>query len=214
MIVLKAERHQNNWFSQGDIGPSDWFYATSFNGYIDNELGLLWLEQVFEKDTSTLVQSDPRILITGGHGSHGTADFLTFCFTHNILFLRLLAHTSHFTQPLDVGCFSALKTYYRQKVEKLCQGSTNLIEKRTFIDLYVHASKRNLTQNNIESGWRGIGLYPFNLEMVLAKFALGLKRHQVHPLTMRLLILVFKLLPYLILIEKSVSMCQGSSSWG
>ena len=52
------------------------------NGYTDDELGLLWLKEMFEKETADFANGKPRILITNGHGSHGTADFLIFCFTH------------------------------------------------------------------------------------------------------------------------------------
>ncbi len=141
MVIVKAKSHRNNWYLVGDVGPAEWAYAISSNGYIKDKLGLLWLEQVFEQQTAALANGAPRILITGRYGSHGTADFLTFCFTHRILLLRLPAHTSHITQPLDVGCFSSLKTTYRQEVEALCQGGANKVSKRTFIDLYDAARR-------------------------------------------------------------------------
>ncbi len=76
-------------------------------------------------------------------------------------------HTSHFTQPLDVGCFNALEKYYRDGVDTLCQGGAK-IQKRTFLDIYDAARTRALTVSNIDRGWRGFGLYPLYPETVLS----------------------------------------------
>ena len=93
------------------MGPANWYYAISPDGYINNKLGLLWLEKVFEMETASLANGQHCVLITNGHGSHNTTKFFTFCFAHNVLLLRLLAHTSHPTQLLDKGCFNTLKKY-------------------------------------------------------------------------------------------------------
>ncbi len=127
-IILKAKTHRNNWYPQGTTGPSTWNYATSLNGYTNNELGLFWLEKVFEPQTAPLANGQRRVLVSNRHGSHETADFLTFCFAHNIMLLRLPAHTSHLTQPLDVGCFSHIRREYREQVEWLCQGGADRIQ--------------------------------------------------------------------------------------
>ncbi len=168
-IILKAKTHRNTWYPNNKNGPAGWYYATSPNGYTDDELGLLWLEKVFEEQTASLARGQRQIRITDGHGSHETADFLTFCFSHNIMLLRLPAHTSHLTQPLDVGCFGPLKKYYRDEVERLCQGGANKIQKRTFIDIYNYARTKALTMSNIDGGWRKTGLYPFDPEQVLSQ---------------------------------------------
>ena len=80
-----------------------------------------------------------RVLIVDGHNNNGTANFLTFCFEHNIFLFYLAAHMSHLMQPLDVGCFSSLKQFYRKEVEKLCSGDAARVFKRTFLDIYNYA---------------------------------------------------------------------------
>ncbi|KXL42227.1 hypothetical protein M433DRAFT_78280, partial [Acidomyces richmondensis BFW] len=52
-----------------------------------------------------------RLLIFDGYRSHHTADRSTFN-KNKILTLCMLAYTSHILQPLDVSCFSPLKTAY------------------------------------------------------------------------------------------------------
>ena len=76
---------------------------------------------------------------------------MTYCFEHKIYLLRLPAHTSHITQPLDVGCFAPLKTYYRDGAEKLCRGGSLGVTKAAFIDLYYNARVKAMTKANMVS---------------------------------------------------------------
>ncbi|KAF2192032.1 hypothetical protein K469DRAFT_719093 [Zopfia rhizophila CBS 207.26] len=46
------------------------------------------------------------------------------------------AHSSHILQPLDVGCFSPLKTAYRRQVEKLMRNWFNYITKLEFLPAF------------------------------------------------------------------------------
>ena len=57
-------------------------YAISPNGYTNDELELLWLENVFEEQASELAKGQPQILFTDDHVSPGTAELLLFCFAH------------------------------------------------------------------------------------------------------------------------------------
>ena len=62
-----------------------------------------------------------RLLILDGHGSHTTPKFNQYCIENKIISLCMPAHTSHLLQPLDVSCFSLLKTAYRYKVVELAR---------------------------------------------------------------------------------------------
>ena len=55
------------------------------------------------------------MLICDGHDSHITGDFIEFCMDNNILLMILPPHSSHLTQPLDVGVFGALKKHHGVK---------------------------------------------------------------------------------------------------
>jgi hypothetical protein len=56
------------------------------------------------------------LLIVDSHGSHATDEFMIECALNNVYLPFLPAHTSHITQPLDVGCFSSLRAEYRRLV--------------------------------------------------------------------------------------------------
>jgi len=64
--------------------------------------------------TST-VPSTPnqrRLLIVDGHGSHVKARFIACCIQNKIDLKVLPAHSSHITQPLEVGIFAPLKAQW------------------------------------------------------------------------------------------------------
>jgi hypothetical protein len=168
MVIIAAKTHRNEWYPEAEPGPGQWHYAKSPNGYTDNELGLEWLEQVFEPQTRERAAGRWRLLICDGHGSYETADFLTFCFTHRIYLLRLPPHTSHLTQPLDVGCFSPLKQAYRRGVKDESDKGVKTITKRLFMDLYRKARDEAFSLCNIKKAWKGAGLFPLDPERVIS----------------------------------------------
>jgi DDE superfamily endonuclease len=66
-------------------------------------------------------------LIGDGFGTHESPELLRFPFENNIHLVRLGSHTSHKTQPCDVGPFGPLKTAYRQEAERLFRGGSNIV---------------------------------------------------------------------------------------
>jgi hypothetical protein len=63
--------------------------------------------------------------------------------------------------------FSALKSAYREKDERLEQGGVNTIGKQHFTSLYSPARETALTAKNIKAGFAACGLVPFNPDRVL-----------------------------------------------
>jgi DDE superfamily endonuclease len=83
---------------------------------------------------------DARLLIVDGHGSYTLDEFMTICYLNNIYFLFLLAHTSHVLQPLDLGCFSSLKTEYRRQVgDYTALTDKTRVGKAKFLEFYAKA---------------------------------------------------------------------------
>ncbi|KAF2179643.1 DDE-domain-containing protein [Zopfia rhizophila CBS 207.26] len=79
------------------------------------------------------------------------------------------AHSSHILQPLDVGCFSPLKTAYRRQVKKLMRNQFNHITKLEFLPAFRDAFDASITESNIQESFRGAGLVPFDLDKVILK---------------------------------------------
>src|SRR6266702_8603921 len=79
------------------------------------------------------------------------------------------AYSSHLLQPLDVGCFLALKQAYGRSVKQMMAGGVNHINKYEFLPLYRQARQTALHQNNIQAGFAATGLVPYSPNRVLAQ---------------------------------------------
>ena len=93
--------------------------AVSDNGWTNNEIGLLWLQRVFKPETRPRIKKTHRLLIIDGHDSHVTVEAIQFCVSHDIVLVCLPPYATHLLQPLDVGVFLPLSTYYSGLLEAL-----------------------------------------------------------------------------------------------
>ena len=84
-------------------------------------------------------------------------------------------HSSHLLQPLDVGCFSPLKKAYGTQIEMLMRGGQTHITKDDFLLAFHAAFKVAMTKKNIKGGFRGAGLLPFDIGVVIGLLDLQLK---------------------------------------
>jgi hypothetical protein len=106
LIIWPTTTHRSTWTTYPTPG---WHFACSKSGYTDTEISLYWIKHVFDPLTRTRANHKPRILINDGFGTHESPELLKFAFENNIILCRLGSHTSHKTQPCDVGPFGPLK---------------------------------------------------------------------------------------------------------
>ncbi|OJD26579.1 guanylate kinase [Blastomyces percursus] len=187
MIILKGKVHQSCSYETEGL-PRNWVIGVSDTGRTTDKLGLHWLKEVFDKDILPRTKGKYRLLILDRHGSHASAEFDQFCSENYIIALYMPVHSSYcggdvgpmlgaqpsiplhcLLKPLDVGCFSSLKTAYGRQVENQMRLGINHIDKEEFLTLYPIAHARALTDNNIKSGFRAAGLDPYDPEQVLSR---------------------------------------------
>jgi hypothetical protein len=164
-FILKAKHHNQAWYHQKD---KDWRIAVSKNGWTTNEIGLAWLEH-FLKHTNARTVGGYRLLILDGHESHQSLLFQNRCEESKIITLCMPAHASHLLQPLDVGCFAALKRAYKKEIGALANSHINHIDKKAFLDTYSKVHDDVFSSSNIKAGFRAAGLVPDNPGAVLLK---------------------------------------------
>ena len=112
-----------------------------------------------------------------GHGSHVMLPFLEQAHKHRILVAVYPPHTTHRLQPLDVGCFAPLATYYSQNLERFTVNSEGFtkLQKSDFFHLFFPAWQKVFMEKNVASSWREVGLFPFDPDVVLGQLG-GAKR--------------------------------------
>jgi hypothetical protein len=114
---------QSSWVDDVEAEQHQVFFANSPSGWTNNNLGLAWLKQVFDRHTRAKARRGRRLLILDGRGSHLTTDFLDFCDTNRILLAIFPPRSTHSLQPLDVVLFSPLSKNYTEELNRFLQRS-------------------------------------------------------------------------------------------
>jgi hypothetical protein len=133
----------------------------------------------FEEFTAPQKLGVYRLLVLDGHESHHSVEFEEYYKAHNIITLCMPPHSSHILQPLDVGCFGPLKKSYGRQIEDLMRQQYTYVTKEDFIPVFRAVFQESLTESNVQGGFRGARLVPFDLERVIS--ALDLKLRTLTP---------------------------------
>jgi hypothetical protein len=107
------------------------------------------------------------MLVINSHKSHDSLDFQQYCKDNKIITVYIPPHSSHLLQPLNIGCFSPLKKAYRHQAENLIRNQITHITKTKFLPCFIAAFKASFTPSNIQGGFQGAGLVPFNPQRVI-----------------------------------------------
>ena len=91
--------------------------ASSPSGWTNNDIGLAWLEQVFDRYTKAKARRSYRLLIVDGHGSYLTQDFINYYNKNWIILAVLPPHSTQTLQLLDVVCFKPLSSAYASELD-------------------------------------------------------------------------------------------------
>ncbi|KAF8219380.1 hypothetical protein L208DRAFT_1551245, partial [Tricholoma matsutake] len=95
----------------------DFSISHSPKGWMDQELGELWLIKDFDPATAARnMTQGHHLLILDGHNLHCTYGFCKFAVDHNIVVTCLPSHTTHALQPCDVACFGPLASAWKSEV--------------------------------------------------------------------------------------------------
>ena len=101
------------------------------------------------------------ILIEDGHTSHISISVIEKARESNIYILCLPAHTTHLSQPLDVGVFRSFKEIFRKACHHLCKGG-RVVTDQDIPDLVAKAWPVSVTSVNLMSGFKKCRIYPLN----------------------------------------------------
>ena len=137
MVIFKGKTHQQGWYHDY-TAAKDWVFATSPNGWTDDDLALDWLRDCFNKHTKQKAQGKFCLLILDSHGSHVTANFIQQAWDSRIVCLCLPLHATHLLQPLDVSIFGLLQRAFSTEVDKYA-GANLSISKKDFLSMYIKA---------------------------------------------------------------------------
>jgi len=90
------------------------------------------------------------------------------------LIFVLPVHSTHLTQPLDIGLFGPLQRYYGILLAKWFKRGYPAISREDFIPLLQQVRKRTYTPQNIKGAWTGAGLVPYDRRRVQSRLDKGI----------------------------------------
>jgi hypothetical protein len=138
--------------SIGSANPSGWMNGQIFLQYL----------QHFSKFVSSNTDS-PVLLLCDNHESHVSIEVINFAREKNIVILTLPPHCSHKLQPLDVGVFYSFKVFIGYEHDKwLLNNPGKTITIYEIGEFLKNAYSESFTKENIESGFRATGIFPFD----------------------------------------------------
>jgi hypothetical protein len=148
------------------------FVTASISGWTNDDIGLQWLIQVFDRVTKPKARRSWRLLYVDGHGSHVTMAFLEACMARKILVARFPPHATHTLQPLDVVVFKSLSSAYGRELEQVRSGSHGLLPmaKRDFFSIFWRAWNSTFSPSLVLKAFEATGLSPLNPDVILERF--------------------------------------------
>jgi hypothetical protein len=152
-------------------GEHEVFVTSSATGWSNNDIGLAWLEQVFDHYTKRRARQW-RLLILDGHGSHLTIEFIEYCDHHKILLMVLPPHSTRTLQPLDVVMFKPLSQAYLNELTTHLHKAQGLmaVKKGDLFPLFWRAWISSFTETNILKSFETTGIWPMNPDTILRRF--------------------------------------------
>ena len=157
--------HLDSWSGGGPKGAcfnrskSGWFDALSFDDWF-RSIVLPWARQ----------KEGRKVIIGDNLYSHFSLDVISLCEEHNISFVCLVPNSTHLSQPLDVAFYGPLKRKWRNilKLWKVKNPCLTSLPKDSF-PMLLKELVGSLNTDNLISGFRACGIYPFNPKEVITK---------------------------------------------
>jgi len=165
MVIFKGARLKPDLYSGM---PSGMILRCSKDGWINKELFLDLGRKFVQFLTSNNQTPGKHILLLDGHGSHlYNVEFLELMKQNNVEVYCFPPHTSHILQPADISLFKSLKSHWHTEgLEFTRKTGGKKVGRNHFFEVFVPAWLKSATVENIQSGFRRSGIFPFNPDAV------------------------------------------------
>jgi hypothetical protein len=93
------------------------YFATSEKDWNNENMGMHWLQYVFDRYTKPLADLHKRLLMMDSHNSYVNMRFINYCDQNRILFAILSSYSTYRLQSLNIDFFGSLAEYYNQEID-------------------------------------------------------------------------------------------------
>lgn len=158
-IFIYPRKRMTHLLARG--GPPDAIYHCSPNGWITEELFIVWLKHFISYVKPS--RESPALLIMDNHKTHTTLAAYRIFKENGIVVVTLPPHCSHRLQPLDLTFYSSLKAAFNKECDNFLRMHPN--EKITPYDIAAIFKNAYVKVANIEkgvSGFAAAGIFPLD----------------------------------------------------
>jgi hypothetical protein len=130
-IIYPSEGYNilDHWIANIPAEDDQVTVTSTPTGWTNDKLGIAWIQR-FDKLTKKKAGRSWRLLICDGHSTHVTMDFPSYATRNRMLVMVFPSHSTHTLQPLDVGVFGPLSSYYSSELSRIQQQSQGLLSVR------------------------------------------------------------------------------------
>ena len=174
------------------MGLNEWAVGCGKKGFVTTETFFDWLK-LFCEELDNKYRKENRgeehLLILDQCSCHASLRILEYAEAHHVLLYGLPPHTTHYTQPADVGIFGPLKAHFwnaetdlmvqrdrefrrRLKSWSAEAGKPPIRREISIADLPIlmaTAIRETMTRQTITSAFRKTGIYPYCREELLTQ---------------------------------------------
>ena len=126
-------------------------YSVSDSGWMTTKIFQDWFKCFVQKTKDTR----PLLLLFDSHLTHMSIETIDLAIEENISIVKLPAHCTDLLQPLDVSCFSPLKSYYEKLLTDHVHktAAREPLKKSDFVNLLCTIWQQGLSEKNIKAGF-------------------------------------------------------------
>lgn len=148
--------------------PKGWGIGISDNGWMTSETFYEYITNVFYPWLMKENTQFPVLVYMDNHSSHLNLPLVNFCREKQIELIMLPPNSTHIMQPLDIAFFHPFKEIWRKCVPKWKsqQGVTQITKENFPLVLQFTLDNMPNAEKVVQSGFRGVGLHPFNAKAV------------------------------------------------
>ncbi len=167
MLIVLEINILNKWMQENDLND-DLLLATTEFEYSNDEKTFDWLKHFDFHSRKAQVEAH-RLLIMNNYESHLTYEFLQYVDFHNIVIFTLPSHSTHVTQPLNVGIFQPMKHYHSKVIDETIRLGSTSFNKQNFLAFFTSLRAKAFTESNIRSAFKQTELVSYSPKVVLEK---------------------------------------------
>ena len=130
LIIFKGKNLQSSWLGKNTL--KDTYFAVKRSGLITPAIFHDWFDKFVKK-----AKTRPLLLVFDSHMTHLSLVTVQLEKSEKISLVKLPAHCTDVMQPLDVSCFSPLKSKYKQLLTEFVHrtGGRQQLSKAAFCNL-------------------------------------------------------------------------------